>query len=161
MERNGRKRSSGRAPSVLRGNALATLDDDGRLKLPAGFRRTIETAYGRAIYLTSLRGDSLWIYPLPVWQQKERRLLTLSNQHPAVSKFLEGTSYFGAEVELDAQGRIVVPAVTRAAAKVAGEVAILGALDHLEVWGHEALQAKLAQEPFTTDDLQALAVLGL
>ena len=169
MEKNGRKRTgdagassrAGRAPSVLRGNALATLDDDGRLKLPAGFRRTIEETHGRALYLSSLLGDSLWVYPLAVWQQKERRLLSLSNQHPAVSKFLARTSYFGAEAELDAQGRVVVPAVTRASAKMSGEVAVLGALDHLEVWSHDKLQAKLASEPFTTEDFQALAVLGL
>src|SRR5438477_8401824 len=88
--KSGRARGQQPAPApplpavLLRGNSLATVDDSGRLKLPAGFRRLIDEALGPRLYLTSLLGDSLWVYPLGVWQEKEKRILGLSSQHPSV-----------------------------------------------------------------------------
>ena len=146
---------------MLRGNALSTIDDHGRLKLPAGFRRGVAEGYGPRLYLTSLEGDSMWIYPLAVWEIKERRLLELSRQHPSVAKFMTRVSYYGAETDLDGQGRFVVPPLLRANAQIEGEVAVLGALDHLEVWNNELFRRRLEREPFTADDHRALAELGL
>ena len=159
-----RPRPAGRArtrrtPS-LRGNALATIDERGRLKLPAGFRRVVETNYGGELFLTSARGDSMWLYPLSVWEEKERRLLTAPSRPPAVTRFLERVNYFGAEAELDGQGRVLVPPVLRKSARIDGEVAVLGALDHLDVWNNQVFQERLAREPFSDDDQQVLAELG-
>ena len=56
---------------MLRGNALAKVDDKGRLKLPSSFRSTIEPKYGSEFFVTSLRGDSVRIYPMQVWQEIE------------------------------------------------------------------------------------------
>ena len=154
------RRGAGTLP-LLRGNAIATVDDSGRLKLPAGFRRTIEEGWGPHLFLSSLHGDCLWIYPLAIWQEKEQRMLGLSSQHPAVSRFLSRVSYFGSQVELDSQGRVVVPPVLRAQARIEGEVAVLGSLHHLEVWNNTLFRARLEAEPITRDDQRALAEIGL
>jgi MraZ protein len=146
---------------VLRGNALATIDDSGRLKLPADFRRAIEETWGRALYLTSLEGECLWVYPLPIWTRKEALLLGRSSQLKAVAKFLARVSYYGAEVELDRQGRVLVPNPVRTAAGIDGEVAVLGALDHLVVWNNAAFKSRLEAEPITDEDRRVLADLGV
>lgn len=149
------------APPLLRGSAFATVDDAGRLKLPAGFRRTIESSQGKSLFVTSLDGDCLLVYPLATWEERERRLLGLSSEHPAVSKFLARVSYYGGEVDIDGQGRILIPANVRASARMEGEVAVLGKLQHLEVWNNAAFRARLEAAPFTEDDHRALAELGL
>src|SRR5262245_30879115 len=59
------------SPAVLRGNAPAKIDDKGRLKIPNGFRALVQRTYGSEIFVTSLTGDSVRIYPMPVWQQIE------------------------------------------------------------------------------------------
>ena len=61
----------------------------------------------------------------------------------------------------DAQGRVVVPALVRTSAGIEGEVAVLGALDHLEVWSNARFLAQLDRDPFTDDDQRALAALGI
>ena len=129
--------------------------------MPAGFRRTVSAAWGEELFLTSLLGDSLQVYPLAVWRGKETKILGLSRQHPSVAKFLARVNYFGSETAMDAQGRVVVPALLRSSAGIAGEVAVLGWLDHLAVWSNERFRARLEQEPFTADDHRALAALGL
>ena len=62
---------------MFRGSAPAKIDDKGRLKLPTAFRRDLEQSYGREIFVTSIRGESVLIYPLTVWQEIEDRLMAL------------------------------------------------------------------------------------
>ena len=151
----------------LRGNAPATVDDKGRLKLPATFKADLEafaSGEGGGVsrhYLTSLDGKSARLYPLPVWEAIEARLEKVPGTLPAKRRFLEVTAYFGSEVEPDAQGRFVIPPILREAAQLTGEVAILGQMDHLAVWNKASFERRLAVEPLSTDDLAALSELGI
>ena len=70
---------------MLRGNALARVDEKGRLKLPAGFRSYLVPTFGPDLFVTSLRGESVRIYPLPVYARLEERLLGASAVKPAGS----------------------------------------------------------------------------
>ena len=58
---------------MLRGNSPAKIDDRGRLKIPNGFRSFIESEHGRELFVTSLHGDSVRIYPMTVWTGIEDR----------------------------------------------------------------------------------------
>ena len=58
---------------MLRGNAPAKIDDRGRLKVPSAFRAVIQQEHGRDLFVTSLTGDSVRIYPMPVWLEIEER----------------------------------------------------------------------------------------
>lgn len=151
----------------LRGNSPATVDEKGRLKLPTAFKADLEAfASGEGQgnsrhYLTSLDGKSARLYPLPVWEAIEARLAQVPGTNPAKRRFLEVTAYYGSEVEPDAQGRFVIPPILREAAQLTGEVAILGQMDHLAIWNRGGFERRLAAEPMTTDDLAALAELGI
>jgi transcriptional regulator MraZ len=147
--------------SVLRGNAPAKIDEKGRLKVPNGFRALVEAAHGRLLYVTSLTGESVRIYPLPVWEAIEAKLAAVPSSHPARARFLDRVNYFGQVAELDAQGRVVIQARLRDSASMAGEVDVFGQYDHLEVWNHERFVAKLQREPFTDDDARALSAFGI
>lgn len=151
----------------LRGNAPATVDEKGRLKLPTTFKADLdvfaksEGEPGLRAYLTSLDGKGARLYPLPVWEAIEARLASVPGTNPAKRRFLEVTAYYGSEVEPDAQGRFVIPPILREAASLVGEVAILGQMDHLAIWNKEAFAGRLVADPLTTEDLAALADLGI
>ena len=59
---------------MFRGNAPARIDDKGRLKVPNAFRSLLEGKHGRELFLTSLTGEYVRIYPMPVWLQVEQKL---------------------------------------------------------------------------------------
>lgn len=146
---------------MLRGSYPARIDDKGRLKLPTAFKALVEEQHGSELYLTSVTGDSLLIYPMPVWKGVEERLGRMSTRHPARLKFLDRVNYYGQVAELDGQGRVVVPARLREAAGMSGDVDVLGQMEYLEVWNHDRFLTKLQREPFTDDDARALADCGI
>jgi MraZ protein len=147
---------------VLRGSYSAKIDEKGRLKIPNAFRALVEDQHGAAgLYLTSLSGDSVRIYPMPVWLAVEQRLAKMPSTHPARSKFLDRVNYYGQVGEFDVQGRVLIPQRLRDAAGMAGDVDVLGQAEYLEVWNHDRFVSKLQREPFTDDDARALAEYGI
>jgi MraZ protein len=142
---------------VFRGNAPASVDDKGRLKVPTAFRSLLESKYGRELFVTSLTGEYVRIYPLPVWLDLEEKLARVPSIHPAKLKYLDRSNYFGQTAELDAQGRVLIPVRLRESASMVGEVDVLGQYNYLDVWNHDRFVAKLQREPMTDDDLRSLA----
>ena len=146
---------------MLRGNSPAKIDEKGRLKVPNGFRTYLEKEYGRELFVTSLHGDSVRIYPMPVWAGIERKLGQIPSAHPSRQKYLDRVNFYGQNCELDGQGRVLIPQRLRDSAHMVGEVDVFGQFDFLEVWNHERFKAKLQREPFTEDDARALSDLGI
>jgi MraZ protein len=146
---------------VLRGNYAAKIDDKGRLKIPNAFRALVEEKHGNELFVTSLTGDSVRIYPLPVWLALEEKLSRAPSSLPARRKYLERVNYYGQLAEIDAQGRVVIHSRLRESAGMSGEVDVLGQVDSLDVWNHERFVAKMLREPLTEDDLTALAEFGI
>ena len=146
---------------MLRGSYTARIDDKGRLKIPNAFKALVADQHGPGLFVTSLKGESVQIYPMPVWQALEQRVARMPSTHPARIKFLDRVNYFGQIGEFDVQGRVLIPARLREAAGMAGEVDVLGQVDHLDVWNHDRFAAKLQREAFTDDDARALAEFGI
>ena len=143
---------------MLRGNATATIDDKGRLKIPSGFRAFIDASWGSDFYVTSLSGESGLIYPLPVWQEIEERLAKLPSFDPTKKKFLDRTNYYGQLASADKSGRILIPALLRESAEMTGEVAVLGSLNFLEVWNHKRFIDRMKGQLFTDEDYAKLGI---
>lgn len=146
---------------MLRGNHTAKIDDKGRLKIPNAFRSLIEAEHGSDLFVTSLTGEDVLIYPMPVWVALEERLGRMPSTHPARLRFFDRVNYFGQTAEIDGQGRVVLPARLRETAGMSGEVDVLGQYDHLDVWNHERFVAKLHRDPYTDDDARALSEFGI
>ena len=144
----------------LRGNCPAKVDEKGRLKIPAVFLDALKE-YGNQFYITSTTGESARIYPMKVWSEIEDKLAKVSSQNRAKRKFLMRTSYFGQTVEMDGQGRVLLPSVLREAARMKGEVDVFGNLDSLEVMNHNRVMEDLKNSPYTEDDDKALEDLGI
>ena len=146
---------------MLRGNSPAKIDDKGRLKVPNGFRSVIQKDHGSDLFVTSLTGQSVRIYPMPVWLDIESRLGKVPSTHPARQRFLDRVNFYGQVAVLDPQGRVLIQPRLRESALMNGEVDVLGQQSYLEVWNHERLVARLSAEPFTDDDAKALADFGI
>jgi MraZ protein len=145
----------------LRGSAPTRIDDKGRLKIPTVFRASFQDLHGPDVFVTSVTGESVRIYPMPVWLEVEQRLLKIPASHPSRGKFLDRVNYFGQTSELDAQGRIVVPQLLRDSASIVGDVRVFGKLDYLEVWNEERFAQKLARDQWTDEDATRLSEHGL
>ena len=102
---------------MFRGNHPTRVDEKGRLKVPAEFKRLIDEKYG--------------------------------------------TQFYGQVVEIDGQGRLLVPAILRESAAIKGEVAVVGNLTYLEVQTIEAYRKDIAENPFTAEDEKTLDELGI
>ena len=146
---------------MLRGSSLAKLDEKGRLKLPASFRSVLEPKFGSDYFVTSLRGDSVLIYPMDVWLRVEERLARASSLNPSVIRFKNAVNYYGQSTPMDSQGRILIHPLLRERADVRGEVVVLGQQDFLEVWNRTAFEERLHADPLTDADLGALSDLGI
>jgi MraZ protein len=144
----------------LRGSAPARIDDKGRLKVPTSFRTVIQDQQGPDVFVTSLTGDCVRIYPMNVWYEIERKLSTPGN-HPSLLKFLDRVNYYGQTSELDGQGRIVIPAQLRESASIVGDVRVFGRVSYLEVWNDERFVQKLQREPWTDEDGLRLSEHGI
>ena len=128
--------------------------------MPAEFKRVIDEKYAQRFYITSTDGISGLIYPFEEWERIEQRLASLSTFNPTKKKFLTRTNYYGQVVEMDGQGRLLIPQILRESAQLRGEVAVLGNLTYLEVRNLEALDKEI-KEPFTDDDTKTLNDLGI
>lgn len=146
---------------MFRGNHPTRVDEKGRLKVPAEFKRVIEEKYGEDFYITSLDGQRAQVYPFEEWQRIEEKLARLSNFNPAKKKLLNVTNYYGQVVEMDGQGRLLLPSLLRQDAHLKGEVAVVGMLNHLAVRSLEAYRKEMAENPITAEDEKTLDELGI
>jgi MraZ protein len=146
---------------MFRGNHPTRVDEKGRLKVPAEYKRVIDEKYAQRFYITSTDGVSAQIYPFEEWERIEQKLASLSTYNPTKKKFLTRTNYYGQVVEMDGQGRLLLPQILREAAQLKGEVAVLGNLTWLEVRNMEALDKEIQEQPFTDEDTKTLDDLGI
>jgi MraZ protein len=147
---------------MLRGNHPARIDDKGRLKVPNGFRSFVEAQWGQELFVTSVTGEFVRLYPMAVWLEIERRLAAVPSTHPSKQRFLDRVNFFGQVAAMDRQGRIVIPPLLRESAAMAGDVSVLGLQNHLAVWNQRRLSERLfKKEPFTDEDGRLLAEYGI
>ncbi|MEO6802286.1 MAG: division/cell wall cluster transcriptional repressor MraZ [Granulicella sp.] len=145
---------------MFRGNHPTRVDEKGRLKLPAAYKRRVDETYGsKDFYITSMDGKRAELYPLEEWEKVEAKIMAIPSMNPLRKRLLELRSYWGQSASMDDQGRLLIHSLLRDAAKVTGEVVVFGMLTYLEVANHEGFKAELA--PLTEAEQMALSEFGL
>jgi transcriptional regulator MraZ len=144
---------------MFRGNHPAKVDEKGRLKLPAAFKQLLDAQNIARFYITSVDGQSAQIWPLPEWEKLEGRLAEFSTMDDAVQKYLNLTSYYGQQVEMDNQARVLLPQILRGTARLDAEVAVMGKIDHLEVHNLAMFEESLPANAMTAEDRKAVAAI--
>jgi MraZ protein len=145
---------------MFRGNHPTRVDEKGRLKIPADFKRRVDELYGPQFFITSRDGKRAELYPMKEWERIEDALAKAPTSS-AKKKFLDVTNYYGQVVEMDAQGRLLIPQLLREAATLASDVAVLGMQAYLAVVDDKKHRASLEENPLTDADMDALGAAGI
>lgn len=120
------------------GSYTYTLDDKGRVSLPAPFRRE---AGEQRFVLLQVYAPALALYPEGAWREVEERLKGVIRNDPDARMWVLSLMSSAVEVTPDAQGRILVPAKLQEAAKLSGQVLMVGAIDKVELWNPAEFEA--------------------
>ena len=131
---------------MFRGISKASLDDRGRFAVPARFREGLKARSDGKLVITIDRQDKcLLLYPDNEWLAVEKRLERLSNLNPAVRQLQRMLMGFAIDVELDGNGRVLIPPILRDYAAIDKAVMVMGQSNKLELWSEAVLQAQLVE----------------
>jgi MraZ protein len=145
---------------MFRGTHQTKVDEKGRIKVPADFKRLVDELYGPKFFITSRDGQRAEIYPMKEWERIEDELANAPSSG-AKSRLMDATNYFGQVVEMDAQGRLLIPQILREKGKLKGDVAVIGKHQRLDLVNNEGMLARLEADPVTSADLDVVRIKGL
>lgn len=124
----------GPAQVMFRGATKVTLDDKGRMVIPSRYREAIaERAQGK-IVVTVDKDQCLLIYPLPDWEQIERKLMSLPSLNEQVRRLQRLMVGHATDLELDGHGRFLVPPELREFAGLGRYAMLIGQGNRFELW---------------------------
>jgi MraZ protein len=150
---------------MLRGATKVTLDDKGRMVLPTRYREQISVQSQGKLVVTVDREQCLLIYPLPEWEQTERKLMSLPSLHPQSRKLQRLMVGHATDVELDGHGRFLIPPELREFAQLQRLGWLIGQGNRFELWDetrwNEQRDQMLKSEDTLTDLPSELDSLSL
>jgi len=150
---------------MFRGATKITLDDKGRMVMPNRYREQIaELAQGKLV-VTVDKDQCLLIYPLPEWEQIERKLMSLPSLNATARRLQRLMVGHATELPLDGHGRLLLPPELRAFAKLGRHGMLIGQGNRFELWDEgrwsERRDAWLTSEETPTDLPSELESLSL
>lgn len=141
------------------------LDDKGRFAIPKRYRESIADASDNQLIVTiDLHSPCLLIYTQDEWEVIERKLMSLPNVDPQARLYQRLLLGHATEVEMDAQGRMLLPGLLRDHAKLDKQAILLGQGNKFELWSQEAWDADrpdMLQQVQQSDVSGSLAMLSL
>lgn len=117
------------------GKYYYTIDLKGRIMVPAPFREIISSNYSPKLYIVNAAFDKcLHIYPQEEWNRLEEKVRQLPKMQEEVRFFMRRVIASAQEVEIDKQGRILIPAAHREDAGLNSDIVIVGQIEKVELW---------------------------
>ena len=145
------------------GKYYYTVDPKGRIIIPAFFREIIVTNYSTKLYITNDSSEKcLCIYPLEEWNKLQELVRTKPRSDKYIKYFMKRVIGSAVEIEMDKQGRVLIPAALRVDAKINTNIAIVGQLERIELWDRAEYDALFEPSHMDKGDLEkGLATHGL
>jgi len=132
---------------MFRGSFTLTLDDKGRLALPARYRdRLLSENQGQLICTIDLHDPCLLLFPLAEWEEIEEKLQSLSSLNPQERRLQRILLGNATECDMDKSGRILLPAFLRQHAGLGKNIRLVGQLNKFEIWDEAAWQDRLTAD---------------
>lgn len=135
-----------------------TIDDKGRISIPAKFRKQLAAG----VVVTRGLDHCLFLYSLEEWEKIAQKLATLplsQKKSRAFSRLMLAGAW---DAELDAQGRVILPEYLRHYAGVTKKVVVTGVYNRLELWDESAWHQYKQQTEDDSDDIaESLSELGV
>jgi MraZ protein len=123
---------------VFRGVQHINMDAKGRLAMPARQREPLMEQCGGEIVVTiDTQSPCLTIYPMPAWQRIEEDLQNLPSLNPAVKRFQRLMLGYATDIQLDGNGRMLLPPSLRDYARLEKKLVLVGQGNKLELWGED------------------------
>jgi len=145
---------------VFRGANVLTLDDKGRMAMPAKYREQLTASCDGRLIITVGRDRCLLLYPLPVWEEIEAQLNQLPGLDPNVRLLQRNLIGRSEDLELDAQGRVRLPPQLREFAQLEKRIALVGVTKKFELWNEETLAEQHKAWAKVTDSQELNAALA-
>jgi MraZ protein len=128
---------------VFRGVQHINMDAKGRLAMPARQREPLLSASaGQVVITIDTQVACLVIYPLPEWERLEKDIQTLPTLNPTVKRFQRLILGYATDLELDSNGRLLLPQALRDHAKLDKRVVLVGQGNKMELWSEELWMAE-------------------
>lgn len=149
----------------FRGINSVNLDEKGRFAIPKRYRESIADASDNQLIVTiDLHSPCLLIYTQDEWEVIERKLMSLPNVDPQARLYQRLLLGHATEVEMDNQGRMLLPGLLRDHAKLDKQAILLGQGNKFELWSQESWDADrpdMLQQVQQSDVSGSLAMLSL
>ena len=142
---------------MFSGECEHTVDDKGRLIIPAKFRADLAVG----LFVTRGLDGCLFVFPLNTWEELSEKMANLSLVKTGARLFSR-MMFSGVECTLDKQGRILLPPPLRAHADIESEVVITGVRNRLDIWSKKRWQEMTTKmEEESSSIAEQLADLGI
>ena len=129
---------------MFRGINTATIDGKGRMAVPARFREAVLLdSSGELVVTIDMRERCLLMYPLSQWEVVQDKLERLSNIGPQARLLQRLLIGHATDLNLDAQGRLLVPSILREYGEISKKVVLVGQGNKIEIWSDEHWQAQM------------------
>jgi MraZ protein len=150
---------------MFRGANKLTLDAKGRMVMPTRYRERLQERCGGKLVVTVDKDQCLLIYPLPDWEEIERKLMRLPTLDPRARRLQRLMVGHATDLELDGHGRVLLPANLREYGLLTRDAMLIGQGVRFELWDearwNERRDEWLASEEAATDlsaDLETLSL---
>ena len=152
-------------PKMFRGANKLTLDAKGRMVMPTRYRERLQERCGGKLVVTVDKDQCLLIYPLPDWEEIERKLMRLPTLNPQARRLQRLMVGHATDLELDGHGRVLLPPKLREFGLLTRDAMLIGQGTRFELWDearwNERQDEWLASEDTVTDLPDELGNLSL
>ena len=142
--------------AVYRGINGINIDAKGRIVMPTRYRERLQLDSKNAVVLTiDTEERCLLLYPLPEWEEIERKLSNLPSFNPAARRIQRLLIGHATDVEMDSQGRILLPPLLREYAGLNKRSVLVGQGKKFELWDEthwEKSRGRWLEEESNTDE---------
>jgi len=151
---------------MFRGVTILNLDAKGRMAMPSKYRERLQQqGNGQLVVTLDMNDPCLLIYPVPEWEDIERKLVRLPSLNKEAMRIKRLLLGHASEVDLDSHGRILLPPALRELVKLDKRIILLGQGNKFEVWDEQTWNAQREQwldQPVTdeglSDELESLSL---
>lgn len=119
---------------MFRGATKVTLDAKGRMAMPTRYRDRLSSRCDGQLIVTVDRDNCLLVYPLPDWEELERKLVRLPSMNKTARRIVRIMVGYATEVDMDASGRILVSRELRDFAGLEKQAMLIGQGNKFELW---------------------------
>ncbi|HMN19244.1 MAG TPA: division/cell wall cluster transcriptional repressor MraZ [Candidatus Moranbacteria bacterium] len=135
-----------------------SIDPKKRLALPSKFRKEL----GKKVVVTRGLDKCLFVYPLSTWKELAEKLGTLPMGESGTRSFVRLMLAGATDVEIDAQGRVLLPEYLKEYAQLERNVTVAGLFNRLEIWDEEKWKQYRSKAEESTDEIaEQLGRLGV